>query len=170
MSKFAFFESTHIDFSAINTVLILDRIQDTHNFGAICRTAVWTGVDMIAIPQKGNAPISEGCLKSSSGYLLEMKIISGKLKKIVEKLKETGFTIIGTVVNSNISPDKISSLISSKKVALLVGNERWGLSNYLKELADINVTIPLNKRVESLNVSVATAIILYELSKTKEKR
>jgi tRNA G18 (ribose-2'-O)-methylase SpoU len=156
------------------TYLLLDRVQDVRNLGAICRIARWAGVKTIFISQKGSAAINTGVLESSSGYLLDLNIVKVNLLNLVDKLKDFGIKIAVTVVkggqdlgtffqNENIN-DEIFPL------ALIMGNERYGVKKPLVEKSDFHLTIPLWGRVESLNLSVATGITLYEISKNKENQ
>ncbi|MCK5683961.1 RNA methyltransferase [bacterium] len=165
MKKFGFWKSIsdQLDGFNIKNVLLLDRIQDTHNFGAICRTARWAGVDLILIPQKGNAPVAEGSLIASSGYLLNMRIIAGKLNEMTSYFKDKDFEIISTVVDNGISGRECSRKINGKNLLIMMGNERWGLSKELEQFSTQKLTIPMENQVDSLNVSVATGIILHQL-------
>ncbi len=165
MKKFGFWKSLsdQLDSFDFKTVLLLDRVQDTHNFGAICRTARWAGVDVILIPQKGNAPVAEGSLKASSGYILNMQIIAGKLIEMTSYFKNKGFEIISTIVDEGISGRECSRRVSGKKLLIMMGNERWGISKELDQFSTQKLTIPMKNRVDSLNVSVATGIILHQL-------
>lgn len=165
MKKFGYWKNVSDEFDSLSVrkVLLLDRIQDTHNFGAICRTAQWAGIDMLCISHKGNAPIGEGSLKASSGYLLNLTIVAGKLTDIVIDLKAKGFEVIGTTLKEGVYLHKCERQSRDSRLIFLMGNERYGISRELDNLCDRRLTIPMKNNVDSLNVSVATGIILYQL-------
>jgi len=142
-------------------VLILDRITDTRNFGAITRVAEASGVDAIVIPEKESALITSDAVKSSSGALNYVSICKVKsLKNIVIRLKESGLKII----SCNEKSEKTIYKIDYKSpVCIILGSEKDGISQNLIALSDEKVKIPMLGKIESLNVSASSAIILYEL-------
>ena len=154
--------------------LILDRVQDIRNLGALCRIAYWAGIKNIFISQKGSGAINTGVLESSSGYLLKLNLIKVNLLDLLDIMDKKGIKTIATVINGGKSIidyfDKVGKGDDFLPAALIVGNERYGVKQPLIEKASEKMTIPLWDRVESLNLSVATGIILYEIAKNREKQ
>ncbi|WP_412031755.1 23S rRNA (guanosine(2251)-2'-O)-methyltransferase RlmB [Metamycoplasma buccale] len=146
-------------------VLILDHIQDPQNFGAIIRSANVFNVKHIIIPKNRACEVTPTVLKTSSGGFNNIKIIKvGSLFESINELKKHDFWIYATVLNNNaISLDKISF---NKPTCIIMGNEESGVSNTLIKHADQAIYIKQSGIVQSLNVSAATAIVLYEATKT----
>ncbi len=153
-----------IDFSKENRyplLLILDTIQDTHNLGAILRTAETAGVDGIIVTSNNSAPLNETVEKTSAGALSHVKIARvNNLRNAIAKLKESGFWVIGTSLKGKAAYTKIDYKMP---VALIMGNEEKGIRKLTADLCDILVKIPMEGKLQSLNVSVATGIVLYEI-------
>ena len=141
-------------------ILILDSIEDPHNFGAIIRTAEAAGVHGIIIPKNRSVMLSETVARTSAGSLENMLIARvTNLSQIIDKLKERQVWIYGTDL-------KGQSLYRSKidgAVALVLGNEGKGVSPNLLKKCDVVLTIPMIGQINSLNVSVANGVILFEL-------
>jgi 23S rRNA (guanosine2251-2'-O)-methyltransferase len=146
-------------------LLILDRITDVRNFGAITRTAECAGVNAIIIPSKGSARINADAVKTSAGALYKIPICrEDNLKQTIEFIKASGIEII-TCTEKATEP--YHSISYNKPVAIIIGSEEDGISpEYLKR-ADKTVMIPLKGEIESLNVSVAAGIILFEAVKQR---
>jgi len=141
--------------------LILDRITDVRNFGAICRTAYSAGIDAIIVPFKGGAPASADAVKTSAGALSKIKVCrSPNLKYIINFLKESGVQIIACTEKSE---KMYTSMDFTKPTAIIMGSEEDGVSAEYLRLCDSRAMIPMIGDLGSLNVSVATGIILYEL-------
>ena len=141
--------------------MILDRITDTRNFGAITRVAESAGVDAIIIPEKGGALITSDAVKTSAGainYIPICKVVS--LKKIVSQLKETGLNIISCTEKGNKNIYDIDYKIPT---AIIFGSEKDGISSSILDISDHKVKIPMYGKIDTLNVSNSTSIILYEL-------
>lgn len=141
-------------------VLILDKIQDAGNIGTIIRTADAFGIDTI-ICTKGTVDVySQKVLRSTMGSILREKII---YTDDISFLKEKGYKLIGTVLDEkSISLEKFDF---SKKCAFVMGNEANGISDEIKSICNEFVKIPMTGNAESLNVAVATSIILYSAYK-----
>lgn len=147
-------------------VLVLDRITDVRNFGAICRTAECAGVNGIVIPSKGGAMITSDAIKTSAGALNYLSICKeDKLTTSVKYLKESGFQIIGCTEKTD---DLFYSTELDIPTAIVLGSEEDGISQDLLDLTDLKVKIPLSGNIESLNVSVAAGIILYECIRQRQ--
>lgn len=147
-------------------LLVLDRITDVRNFGAIARTAECAGIDAIIIPEKGNAPITPDAIKTSSGALNHLPVCRAPdMKKLIQQLKDNGIRIIACTEKTNAD---IYSADFRSPVALIVGSEEDGISPELLKASDALVKIPLRGKVGSLNVSVAAGIAIYEAIRQKE--
>lgn len=142
-------------------ILILDRISDVRNFGAICRSAECFGIDAIVIPKKGAAQINEDAIKTSAGALNIIPVCkSNSLNKTVEFLKNSGFTIIACTEKGN---KPLKDCKKDRPIALIMGSEEDGISEFLLNLSDEKCYLPMKGKIASLNVSVACGIALYEL-------
>lgn len=141
-------------------ILILDRITDVRNFGGISRTAECTGVDAIVIPTRGSAQINSDALKTSAGALNFIPVCrEDNLKKTIDYLKESGLQVVGCTEKAD---KQLYEFDFKRPVAIIMGSEEDGISpEYLKK-CDATVKIPMQGQIESLNVSVATGMILYE--------
>lgn len=141
-------------------LLVLDGITDTGNLGAIIRSAVAADVDGIIISQRNSAPINETVLKTSAGSLVKARIVQSKnLVGTIKELKKHNFWIMGADKNGDTP---YYNYDFSYKTAIVMGSEHKGVSPLLKKNVDHLVTIPHSPRVESLNVSAAAAILLFE--------
>ena len=138
-------------------ILVLDKVQDAGNMGTIIRSADAFGIKTI-VCTKGTVDVySQKVLRSTMGSILREKII---YLDDISILKEKGYTLVGTVLDEkSIS---LENLKISKKMAFIMGNEANGISKEIKKLCDIFVKIPMTGNAESLNVAVATSIILYK--------
>lgn len=142
-------------------LLMLDGIEDPHNFGAILRTADGVGVDGVIISKHRSAPLNSVVAKVSTGAINYVKIAQvTNLNQAITKLKKSGFWIVGTDANTEVSYTSVDYKIP---IVLVVGSEGYGISKLVLEKCDYKVKIPMIGRVSSLNVSVATAIILYQI-------
>lgn len=147
-------------------LLILDRITDVRNFGAIARTAECSGVHAIIIPSRGAAQINGDAIKTSAGALHEIPVCrSENLKATIDYIKESGLQIIACTEKSEKFYHETNLNIPT---AIIVGSEEDGISGEYLKRADDKVKIPLLGKIESLNVSVATAIILYEAVRQRQ--
>jgi 23S rRNA (guanosine2251-2'-O)-methyltransferase len=147
-------------------LLILDRVTDVRNFGAIARTAECAGIDAIVIGEKGNAPITSDAMKTSAGALNYLPICREKdLKKTMKLLRETGIRVIACTekAEKNIYQVEING-----PVALIVGSEEDGISNELLREADELAKVPMRGKIGSLNVSVATGVVVYEVIRRRQ--
>ncbi len=142
-------------------LLILDRVTDVRNFGAIARTAECAGVDAIIIGEKGSAPITSDAMKTSAGALNHLPVCREKdLKTTMRFLRENGIKIIACTEKTKRS---IYDLEITGPVALIMGSEEDGISDVLLKDADELASIPMKGKIGSLNVSVASGIAIYEI-------
>lgn len=148
-------------------ILVLDRLSDVRNFGAVCRTAECAGVHAVVIPVKGSAQVNADAVKTSSGALLRIPLCREKsLPSSVEYLKNSGFKIISCTEKTN---HLIYDADYDGPIAIIMGSEENGISSPLMNLSDIAVKIPMIGEIESLNVSVSTGIVLYEAIRQRLK-
>lgn len=146
--------------------IILDRITDVRNFGAIARTAECAGVEGIIIGDKGNAPITSDAMKTSAGALNHLPVCREKdLKKTIKFLQENGMMVVACTEKAD---KEIYEVEFNQPVALLMGSEEDGISETLLREADVLVKIPLKGKIESLNVSVAVGVAVYEVVRQKK--
>jgi 23S rRNA (guanosine2251-2'-O)-methyltransferase len=147
-------------------LLILDRVTDVRNFGAIARTAECAGVDGIVVGEKGNAPITGDAMKTSAGALNHLSICREKdLKKTMKYLRENGIRIVACTEKASHS---LYDVELSGPVALIIGSEEDGISDALLRDADELAKIPMKGKIGSLNVSVATGVAIYEVVRRRE--
>lgn len=142
-------------------LLILDRITDVRNFGGIVRAAECAGMDAVVIAEKGNAPVSADAMKTSGGALNHVEICREKdLKKTVQYLRESGLRIIACTEKAEHS---LFRTTLTGPIAILMGSEEDGISDVLLREADDLVQIPMKGKINSLNVSVAAGIAVFEV-------
>ncbi|MGT2888298.1 23S rRNA (guanosine(2251)-2'-O)-methyltransferase RlmB [Streptococcus didelphis] len=145
-------------------ILILDGITDPHNFGSILRTADATKVCGIVIPKHRAVGVTPVVSKTSTGAALHMPIARvTNLSQTLDILKENGFWIFGTDMDGTSS----HTWNTAGKLALIIGNEGKGISQNIKKQVDEMITIPMDGHVQSLNASVAAAILMYEVYRNK---
>ncbi len=145
-----------------NKVLVLDDIQDPGNFGTIIRSAVAFNIDTIVVSNNTVDLYNSKVIRASQGMLFNINIIRRDLNVFVPELKKEGYQIYATKVNGGKSLKTIEKM---EKFAIIMGNEGAGVNDNLMNLADEYLYIDMNSNCESLNVAVATSIILYELDK-----
>lgn len=147
-------------------VVILDHLEDPHNFGAIIRTCEAAGVDAIIIPKDRQVQINSTVMKTSVGTLDNMNIVSvSNVVNAINDLKKDGFWIVGTSLNTN---DDYRDVDYSTKIALVIGNEANGISRIVEKNCDYVVKIPMYGRTNSLNASVAAGIMIYEIIRNRK--
>ena len=146
-------------------LLILDRLTDVRNFGAIARTAECVGIDAIVIPDKGAAPINSDAIKTSAGALYNVKICKeNNLAHVVDFLQQSGVTVFAATEKSE---KMIYDANFSEPCAIVMGNEETGISKEVMHHADEKIKLPITGKTQSLNVSVACGAILYEAVRQK---
>ena len=146
--------------------LILDRVTDVRNFGAIVRTAECSGVQAVIIPEKGSAAINGDALKTSAGALHNIPICREfNLKATIEYLKNCGLQIVGCTEKTD---DMIYQPNFSIPTAIIMGSEEDGISLEYLKLCNHKAKIPINGTIGSLNVSVSAGVILYEAVRQRQ--
>lgn len=147
--------------------IMLDRITDVRNFGAIARTAECAGVHGIIVPSRGAAQIGSDAMKTSAGALNHMPVCRAEnLKLTIKNLRENGIQVIAC---SEKATDTIYQMDFSVPVVLLMGSEEDGISAEYLKLCDHQAKLPITGKIQSLNVSVATGIITYEVVRQRSK-
>ena len=142
-------------------ILLLDGVTDVRNFGAIARTAECAGVDAIVIPERGSVSVNGDAVKTSAGALLHIPVSRvGNLTKAIRLLKDSGFVIVGSTEKSS---QNYTSFDFTGPVAIVMGAEETGISAENLRLCDCLASIPMLGKVNSLNVSVAAGIMIYEV-------
>lgn len=141
-------------------LLILDHLEDPHNLGAIVRTCEAAGVDGIILPENRSVSVNETVMKTSVGTLYNVKISQvTNLNNTIKRLKKDGYWIYGT----DMDGEDYKSIKYPDKTVIVIGNEGNGLSRIVRESCDGIVKIPMYGKVNSLNASVATGIVIYEV-------
>ncbi len=156
-----------LDVEKNQSILILDGVEDVANFGAIIRSAAATGVSVICVPTHNQSPVNGVTFKTSAGTIHKVKIVQfSSTNQMINDVKERGFWVYGIDANTDnldkYSAKSIWEQDFDKKSAFVIGSEGSGISQKAKENCDFLVPIPMENNVESLNVSVATAVVLYE--------
>lgn len=148
-------------------IVALDGVSDVRNFGAIVRSADCMGAHAVIIPEKGSARITADAIKTSAGALHTFPICREKsIVRTVEYLKESGLRIIcADEKRGEFAPDTDMS----GPCVLIMGSEDKGISRELNDLADLHVRIPMSGKIGSLNVSVASGILMYEIARQRRQ-
>lgn len=142
-------------------VLILDGLTDVRNFGAIARTAEVAGVDAIIIPARGSVSVSADAVKTSAGALLKIPVCkANNLNQAIRFLKDSGLTVVAATEKAAIN---YVDSDYKKPVALILGSEDTGISEENLKISDVLVKIPQVGTIASLNVSVASGVLIYEV-------
>lgn len=168
VSEFAYADLSEIMTKAENEenplILILDGLTDPHNLGSILRTADATNVTGIIIPKHRSVGVTPVVSKTSTGAVEHVPIARvTNLSQTLDTLKDKEFWIFGTDMNGTPS----HKWNTKGKLALVIGNEGKGISHNIKKQVDEMITIPMNGHVQSLNASVAAAILMYEVFRNR---
>ena len=157
------------DFEAVRQkkplVLVLDRLADPHNFGAVLRTAVAAGVEGVVVPARNMAPLSPVTVKASAGTALRIPI--ARVEHLAERLvqlKERGYWVAGADASGAAS---VWDMDWDRPLALVMGSEGQGLHPRVADACDVRVRIPMRGPAESLNVSVAAGILLFAAARVR---
>ncbi|AGX89252.1 23S rRNA (guanosine(2251)-2'-O)-methyltransferase RlmB [Mycoplasma parvum] len=145
-----------------NLLLMVERIQDPYNFGAIIRTCLAAGINYLIYSSSNNTKLNNIVLKTSQGYALKMQLIQVKdLSKALQELKKLNFLSYAASLRE---PSKnYFSMKFHDRTIIVLGNEGFGISPKLEEHIDYRIKIPMHNNIESLNVSVANGILIYEV-------
>jgi 23S rRNA (guanosine2251-2'-O)-methyltransferase len=155
----SFIEDVVAEAGPDSCILVLDRVQDPQNLGAVLRTAAAAGVDAVVLPKAGGCPVTPAVHKASAGMSLKVRIVEDEnLARALDYLKEQGYWAIGC--DSGTGEDATTFEFPPRRV-IVMGNEAEGMRRLVRESCDYIVHIPMAAGVESLNISVATAIVVY---------
>ena len=147
-------------------ILVLDRITDVRNFGAIARTAECAGVDTILIPEQNAAAINADAIKTSAGALHNITVCrTWNLKLSLQFLKDSGIQLVACTEKTQ---DNMYKPDYTPPTAIIMGSEEDGVSPEFLKMCDARAKIPMNGKIASLNVSVATGVILYEVIRQRD--
>ena len=145
-------------------VVMLDHIEDPHNFGAIIRTCEAAGVDGIIIPKNRCVDVNATVIRTSVGASKYVPIVQvTNISNAIRDLKKQGFWVIGTDMDGT----NYTKLDYKGKTCLIIGNEGNGMARIVTENCDFIATIPMNGKINSLNASVAAGIVIYEAIKNR---
>ena len=140
-------------------IVILDHLEDTHNFGAIIRTCVAAGVDGIVIPRDRSVSVNSTVMKTSVGSALNMKIaMVTNINHAIKYLKDHNYWVYASDMNG----DLYTNVKYDGNIAIIIGNEGKGVSELALKSSDYVVSIPMSEKIESLNASVSAGILIYE--------
>ena len=160
--KVSDYEYCDIDDLKEDVIVILDHLEDPHNLGAIIRTCEAAGIKDIIIPKDRSTGVNSTVMKTSAGCLDRVNIAQvTNIRMTIDYLKNKGYWVIGTDMNGT----DYKTLDYNGKIVIIIGNEGKGLSKLVKESCDFIASIPMKGTVNSLNASVAAAIILFEIGR-----
>lgn len=145
-------------------VVVLDQVQDPHNLGAILRSAVAFGADGIVIPKDRSASVTETVVRTSAGLAFQIPIarVTNVARTLREMKDDHRFWAVATVLDGDTD---VWDIDFQMKTALVVGGEGPGIRRLVRETCDFHARIPMHADVDSLNVSVATGVCLYEIAR-----
>lgn len=141
-------------------ILILDNIQDPGNLGTIIRSSVAFNFTSVVLSLDTVSKYNNKVIRSTQGMLFNTNVVSCDIKSLIKKLKDENYVIYATDVVDGIN---VKDIKKPSKFAIVMGNEGSGVSSDIKDLADCNLYIKMNKDCESLNVAVASSILMYEM-------
>lgn len=146
-------------------LVVLDRVTDVRNLGAIARTAECMGAHGLVVPERGSAPMGPDAVKTSAGALQILPVCRERnLKNTLRYLKESGFTLVACTEKGK---EPLFKANFTGPLALVMGSEEDGISPEYLKLCDTQVLIPMTGKVSSLNVSVAAGMLLYEIARQR---
>jgi 23S rRNA (guanosine2251-2'-O)-methyltransferase len=149
-------------------ILVLDGVQDPHNLGACLRSADAAGVGLVILPRDRSAPLTPVARRAASGAAEIMPIVmASNLARVLQRLKERGIWLAGT---TDRAERDLYAVDLTGPLALVVGSEGQGMRRLTAELCDYRLRIPMSGSVSSLNVSVATAVCLFEIRRQRSSK
>ena len=141
-------------------LVMLDHLEDPHNFGAIIRTCEALGIDAIIIPNDRNVSVNATVVKTSAGAIYNMPIVRvSNLTATITKLKDIGYWIVGT----DMDGEDYTKIDYNSPICLIIGNEGKGMSKIVKDNCDYIAKIPMTGKINSLNASVSCGIVLSRI-------
>lgn len=155
-----------VDMTLKPVLLVLDEIEDPHNFGAAIRAAAASGISAVLVSKHRQAPLGGGVMKSSAGAVLRLPVIRVvNINQALLKLKDTGFWICGTDMEA---PRVFWEQDYDMPLAVIIGSEEKGIRKKTREHCDMLVRIPMQNGIASLNASVSGALICYEILRQRQ--
>ena len=155
-------KDTSVDYKKYQHILILDDVKDPGNIGTLIRTSLAFDIDLIVMSNDSCDIYNDKVVRASQGAIFNIDIVYKDLKDEIKLMKESNIKIISTSLSATIDVKDIEKI---DKYAIILGNEAKGVSEDIQKMADINVIIPISKKMESLNVAIAGAIMMYEVRK-----
>lgn len=155
-------KDTSVDYKKYQHILILDDVKDPGNIGTLIRTSLAFDIDLIVMSNDSCDIYNDKVVRASQGAIFNIDIVYKDLKDEIKLMKESNIKIISTSLSATIDVKDIKKM---DKYAIILGNEAKGVSEDIQKMADINVIIPISKKMESLNVAIAGAIMMYEVRK-----
>ena len=153
------YEYSNLESIDSDFVIILDHLEDPHNFGAIIRTCEAAGVDGIIIPKNRSVDVTSTVIRTSVGASKYVPIIQiTNLNQTINELKKNGYWVVGTDMDGT----PYDEIDYKGKTCIVIGSEGFGMSHLVKENCDFIATIPMHGKINSLNASVAAGIVIYE--------
>ena len=150
-------ETTH----EVPLLILTDGVEDPHNMGAIIRTAECAGATAVLIPKRHNAPINATVAKTSAGAIEQIPLVQiGNVVQTIKQLQKQGFWVMGAHMEADMTIPTV----------IVIGNEGKGISRVVKEACDFLVTIPMYGNLNSLNASVAAAVLMYEAVRQRQAK
>lgn len=147
-------------------IVILDHLEDPHNFGAVIRTCEAAGADYIVIPKDRSVSVNKTVMKTSAGAVNNVKIVMvTNLNNTIKKLKKLGVWMVGTDMDNSTPCDEIDYNVP---IGLIIGSEGFGMSRLVKQNCDFIARIPMKGKINSLNASVAAGIMIYEVIRQRK--
>ena len=148
-------------------IVILDHIEDTHNFGAIIRTCESAGVDFLVIPKNRSVKVNSTVIKTSTGAIENIKIVSvTNLNNFIKTLKKHNIWVYCAEMDTKMYYDDADFKMPT---AIVIGSEGFGISKLVMENCDFIVKIPMYGKTNSLNASVAAGIFIYEVIRQRRR-
>jgi len=153
--------------AAAALLLLVDRVEDPRNLGALLRTAEAAGVEGVFLPQRRSCAITGSVVKSSAGAALHLKISRiGNVVQTLEKLKKQGYWVVGLDAQGK---DGLNQIDASLPLVVVVGGEHQGVRRLVREHCDLLISLPMKGKVSSLNLSVAAGALLYQILLRREE-
>lgn len=169
VAEFQYFDFDSFSISEDSTILILDGIQDPANLGAILRTSEALGVEVVIIPKDRATAVTSAVIRASSGAARGVKVCRVvNIARTIDALKDMGVWVAAVDMDDN--SESLFTFDLSGPVAFILGGEGRGIRRLTREKSDMTVTIPMSGKVDSLNVSVSAAIVLYQAVSKRRKK
>lgn len=147
-------------------LLMLDGVTDVRNLGAIARSAECAGVHAIIVPQQSTAPINQDAIRTSAGALLKIPVCRvANTKSLINQVKSFGLKVYAATEKAK---NDYTGMYATEPLMIIMGNEERGINSSLIKMADELISIPIKGDIESLNVSVAAGVLLYEVVRQRE--